>query len=155
MYLLFRCICPHKSSMGHLIQWVSLFFFRIPHKSSMGHLFRCGSCIYSFLIDSHTRPLWVEFRWIICSSLIGSHSSSSLISHRPLPRRYRSLGFFVGSKVHIFSPRSKVHVFSWDQKCIFFHQDQKCMFFREIRAKGSIIVPSYLKAEVSPVPKGI
>jgi len=104
--------------MGHLIQWVSLFFFQIPHKSSMGHLFRCGSSIYSFLIDSHTSPLWVacfgvdhlffSFRislkssmgrlfrcessilllsvltqvlcgslvsvWIICSSLIGSHT---------------------------------------------------------------------------------
>ena len=38
----FSCICPHKSSMGHLIRWESLFFFQIPHKSSMGHLFRCG-----------------------------------------------------------------------------------------------------------------
>ena len=96
MYLLFRCICPHKSSMGHLIQWESLFFFQIPHKSSMGHLFRCGSSIYSFLIDSHTSPLWVacfgvdrlffSYRISLKSSmgrLFRCESSILLLSYKP------------------------------------------------------------------------
>ena len=77
MYLPTLLAVGHKSSMGHLIQWVSLFFFQIPHKSSMGHLFRCGSSIYSFLIDSHIiSPLWVAYLGVDRLFFsFGSHSS--------------------------------------------------------------------------------
>ena len=66
---------PHKSSMGHLFRRVSLFSYQVPHKSSMGHLFRCGSSI--LLLSVLTQVLYGSLVsvWIICSSLIGSHTS--------------------------------------------------------------------------------
>ena len=78
MYLLFQCICPHKSSMGHLFRRVSLFSFQIPHKSSMGHLFRCGSSV--LLLSGLTQVLYGSLVsvWIICSSFIRSRTSPLL-----------------------------------------------------------------------------
>ena len=58
MYLLFQCICPRKSSMGHLFRCGSLVLFSGPTQVLHGSLVSMW-IICSLLIRSHTSPLWV------------------------------------------------------------------------------------------------